>query len=326
MLLPQSIANSIQARRTLGIDCDSEGIVRRWPSFNGCYPPLGYLRWTVLEVGNGDTYGYYWPVGHEERVPLVCTTEHDVFRVVPIASDLAGCLRLLMETRPKIANEVKEVAQGCDVPLAIERPGAATTDRALSTLDPHSPELLLVQAREAMRTGDLTLCERSLLDALDVLPEYGLAIFVLSQLYRRQQRFADAAQALLDMICAPLCFGGGYDMRLKCLRTIQGMPDVLIRSDDVLWHQRSRLTFRIGVRENDDFLIYEEAIASCLATGAGVKAIWLRMLVGELLALETVSFQERYGWTHEKHRHDLARDLTAAGLSARLPALGVTDV
>src|SRR5262245_33624700 len=104
MLLPQSVADSSQVRQTLGIDCDGQGNVRKWPSFNGCYPPLGYLPWDVFEVGNGDTYGYYWPVGHEDREPLVCTTEHDVFRVVPIASDLAGCLRLLKVTRPEIAD------------------------------------------------------------------------------------------------------------------------------------------------------------------------------------------------------------------------------
>jgi hypothetical protein len=101
------------------------------------------------------------------------------------------------------------------------------------------------------------------------------------------------------------------------------MPDVLIRSDAVLWRKRSRLNFRVGGRQHDDFPIYEEAIAHDLATGASVQAIWLRMLVGELLALETVSFQERYGWTREKHRHDLTHDIIAAGLSSRRPALGL---
>lgn len=323
MRLPEAIARRIQAGRSLGIDCDGEGRVQQWPATRGVYPPVGYLRWRALEVGNGDTYGYYWPVGREDREPIVCTTEHDLFRVVPLASDLAGCLRFLRATQPEIADEIKEVARDCGIPLAGARPSnAAPPARALSTLDPHSPYLLLEQAREAMRTADLALCESSLLEALDLVPEYGEAAVALGQLYRRQQRFAEAAQALLVAISTPLCFGGEDEVRLKGLRGLQGMKDDLVPADDVVWRERRHLTLRTGVRENDDFRIYEDAISACRATRAGTRAIWLRMLVGELMSRETVSFQERYGWTRAKQRQDLARDLQRAGLSARIPALG----
>jgi hypothetical protein len=322
MRLPDMIARKILAGRSLGFDYDVEGIVRVWPSTNGFYPPVGYLRWTVLAVGNGDTYGYYWPVGHEDRDPIVCTTEHDVFHVVPLASDLTGCLRLLRATHPEIADEVNEVARDFGITLAGARPSsAAPPARALAMLDSRSPQLLLAVAREAMRTGDLALCERSVVEALDLLPEYGEAAFVLSQLYRRQQRFAQAAQALLVAISSPICFGGGYDARLKCLRGLQGMKDDMFPGDDVLWRERRRLTFRTGVKENEDFRIYEEAIDSYLAAGTGPRAIWLRMLVGELMSQETVPFRERYEWTKAKQRQDLERDLLRAGLSARVPAL-----
>jgi hypothetical protein len=179
MLLPQNVAKSDKARQRLGIDCDNEGSVQKWPSLNSCFPPSGYLPWNALEVGDGDTYGYYWPGGREDHEPLVCTTEHDICRVVPLASDLAGCLRLLKAARPEIAAEIKEIAQDCGISLARAQSSAvATPDHVLSTLDLRSPEPLLAQAREPMRTADLTLCERSLLDALEILPEYGLAIVV----------------------------------------------------------------------------------------------------------------------------------------------------
>ena len=54
-----------------------------------------------------------------------------------------------------------------------------------------------------MRTADLVLCERSLLEALHLLPEYGEAAAALGQLYRRLQRSADAAQALLVAFSTP---------------------------------------------------------------------------------------------------------------------------
>jgi hypothetical protein len=323
MRLPDDIARKILVGASLGFGCDRDGMVRIWPrSTHSVYPPVGYLRWNVLEVGNGDTYGYYWPVGKEEQEPIVCTTEHDAFRVVPFASTLAGCLRLVRATEPEIADEIKEVAQAFDISLAGALPRNATTPtRALATLDPRSPQLLLAVAREALRVGDLPQGEHSVALALDLLPEYGEAAFVLSQFYRRQQRFTQAAEALLVAISSPLCFGGGYDLRLKCLKALQRMNDDLITGDDVLWRERRRLTFKTGVKLNDDFRIYEEAIEAYTAVGAGTRAVWLRMLVGELMEMETVSFQERYGWTTTKHRQDLRRDLLRAGLSTRVAAL-----
>jgi hypothetical protein len=327
MRLPAMITQQIQAGHSLGFGCDSVGNVLEWPASHGVYPPVGYLRWRVLEVGNGDSYGYYWPVGREDHNPIVCTTEHDRFHVVPLASDLAGCLRLLRATRRAVVDEIKEVAQDFEVTLTAIRPSdAASPKRALVSLDAHSPHLLFEQARAAMRTADLVSCERSLLEALHLLPEYGEAAVALGQLYRRLQRSTDAAQALLVAISTPLCFGGGDELRLKCLRSLQGMKDDLLSADDVLWRERRRLTFRTGVRENDDLRIYEDAIAAYLASGAGARAVWLRMLVGEWMSRETVSFQERYGWTRAKHRQDLAQDLRAAGLSARIPALGPVSI
>lgn len=329
MRLPEDIARKILVGASLGGGCDPNGMVQEWPpSTDGIYPPVGYLRWRVLEVGNGDTYGYYWPVGKENQDPIVCTTEHDAFRVVPFASTLAGCLRLLHATQPEIADEITEVARAFGISLTGARPRtAATPAKALAILDPRSPQLLLAVAREAMRTGDLMQGERSATQALDLLPEYGEAAFVLSQFHRRQQRFMQAAQALLVSISSPLCFSGGYDLRLKCLRALQGMKDDLVTEadDDVLWRERRRLTFQTGVKQNDDFRLYDEAIEAYLAAGVGTRAIWLRMLVGELMSLETISFQERYGWTPTKHREDLQRDLLRAGLSVRVQALGAAN-
>jgi hypothetical protein len=211
------ITQQIQVGQSLGSGCDSAGIVLEWPASHGIDPPVGYLRWRVLEVGNGDSYGYYWPVGREDHNPIVCTAEHDRFRVVPVASDLAGCLRLLRATRTAVVDEIKEAAQDFEVTLTAFRPSdSASPERALVSVDSHSPRLLLEQARAAIRAADLTLCERSLLEALHLLPGYGEAAVALGQLYRRLQRSADAAQTLLIAISTPLCFGGGDELRFQC--------------------------------------------------------------------------------------------------------------
>jgi hypothetical protein len=62
--LPEDVVHPILSGASLGFSCNPNGTVREWtPSTIGIYPPVGYLRWSALDVGNGDTYGYYWPVG-----------------------------------------------------------------------------------------------------------------------------------------------------------------------------------------------------------------------------------------------------------------------
>src|SRR5687767_11862145 len=80
----------------LGFSCDADGRVTKGfePLRFGPYPPPGYLAWNRLDVGNGDTYGYYWPIGCEEGDPLVCTTMHDAWALEPVASGLAEAVRL----------------------------------------------------------------------------------------------------------------------------------------------------------------------------------------------------------------------------------------
>jgi hypothetical protein len=325
MKIPGDVARRIADGQSLGFTCDHIGQVQNWPAGHGIYPPVGYLRWGVLEVGNGDTYGYYWPVGEEDNYPIVCTTEHDDALLVPIASGLEGCLRLLNVQEPEIRDEVMEVARAFDVRLTgMHATVESDAGRDLAALDPHSPHLLLAAARESFRAGDLAITEERLKLSLDLLPEYAEASFALAQLYRRRHEMAAAAVALLDALGAPLCFGG-YDLREKCLRSLQGLKDdILPERQDVLWRERKRLTLKTNVKHNDDYLIYEDAIAAYLASGQGVRAVWLRMLVGELMLWETISFQERYGWSKEKHRDDLRRDMTRARLDSRLQAVSVS--
>jgi hypothetical protein len=213
-------------------------------------------------------------VGKENQDPIVCTTEHDASRVIPYASTLAGCLHLVRAVQPEIADGVREVARAFAISLVGARPrNAAAPVCALATLDPQAPHWLLAAARESLRTGDFAQGERSVAQALDLRPEYGEAAFVLSQFHRRQQRFTQTAQALIAAISSPLCFSGGYDPRLKSLKALQGMKDDLATSDDVLWRERRRLTFQTGIKQKDDFRIYEEAIEACLAAGMGTRAV-----------------------------------------------------
>lgn len=156
--------------------------------------------------------------------------------------------------------------------------------------------------------------------ALQVLPEYTEALFMLGNLYRRQGRLPEAAQRMVEVLSAPLCFGGDREKALNSVKRLRD-GDYPELGSDPLWLQRQRLTFTTGVKRNDDFNIYEEAVAEYLHQGKGVLAVRLRVLIGELMWGETVSFRERYGYTMEKHRQLLRSEIEQSGLTARLVAV-----
>ena len=52
------------------------------------YPPLGFCPFAEHELGNGDQFGLYWPIGREDRDPIVAETHHDEWSVKPRFSSL----------------------------------------------------------------------------------------------------------------------------------------------------------------------------------------------------------------------------------------------
>jgi hypothetical protein len=75
------------------------------------------------------------------------------------------------------------------------------------------------------------------------------------------------------------------------------------------------------VRDHGDYEVYAEAIEQYHEQGLSIRAVRLRVLFGELIGGETVSFRERKGFTWNKFWSDLRRDCERAGLHDRLDAL-----
>lgn len=187
------------------------------------------------------------------------------------------------------------------------------------SLDPNSPAALKSAAAEAMKVGELEAAAAHLEHALQVLPEYTEALFMLGNLYRRQRRLPEAAQKMVQVLSAPVCFGIDREKALQSVKRLRDEDHPELQSDP-LWSQRQQLTFATGVKRNDDFNIYEEAVAEYLRQGKGVLAVRLRVLIGDLMWGETVSFRERYDYTMEKHRQRLRSEIEQAGLKDRLVA------
>jgi hypothetical protein len=57
------------------------------------YPPLGFAPFFEGALGNGDTFGLYWPIGREGAEPIVVETWHDAWRIQPHFSSLTAFLQ-----------------------------------------------------------------------------------------------------------------------------------------------------------------------------------------------------------------------------------------
>ena len=236
MRVPQEIGPRLRIGKLLGFECDESGAVRGFHSpFDSVYPPPGFLRWNVLQVGNGDVYGYYWPLGRESDPPIVCTTLHDNEQVVPVASSIEGCLRLLHGTKRYWfdeeddldgEDEVQWLAGELGIDLRNVRPVAlpdrggiefwgAASCHELLPYDPDSPHLLLLAAEAAVRREDFQEAECLLHRVLTLLPEYTAALFALAQVYRRKREVARAIDAILETFTSINAFGGSSEIRGK---------------------------------------------------------------------------------------------------------------
>jgi len=328
MRLPQDITRSILAGHSLGFTCNPDGTViqgfeREWSSTP--YPPPGFLRWNILEIGNGDIYGYYWPIGKEEDAPLVCATEHDTWSLIPESSSLAACLRRQIILGADV-EEISVAAEEFGVKI-VNVPDCDETESVGSNVDEmnleqdsESPHLLLVAARGAIEKRDLTTATLHLKLALSKLPEYSEAWALLSQIFFLQQDVSGFANASMNALTSPLCFGAKG--RRKILGNLQTIGDAALpEMNDPLWNRRNDLTFAEGVKENNDYDVLEKLIEEYHQRGMSTRAIGLRVLCGELMGRETVSFKERCNWTWVAFRKHLRSDVERAGLHERLPAI-----
>jgi hypothetical protein len=341
-----SVAKAIVEGADLGFACDADGAVAGGfeTGYSGTpYPPPGYLPWNRMEVGNSDTFGFYWPIGREDEPPIVCTLVHDAGELMPLASSLEAAIQLHLKADDGRDEEWLELAEEFEVEVKRGRKKRGDEDdddedepaekgiaywcvksaAELLPIDPDSPSLLVQRAKELLGTAspDFAAAQGMILKALQILPEYTAAWWQLVQLRRRQKAPAPLLiDPMLNAITSPLAFG--HIERQQCLAALQKLddsadPDCV----DPVWTRRKRLTFAQGVKEHDDDEVFREAIEEYHEQGLHLRAVRLRILSGELMGSETVSFRERRSFTWPAYWAALRSDVERAGLHARLIAL-----
>lgn len=242
------------------------------------YPPLGFYPIAEHQLGNGDTYGLYWPIGREDCDPIVAETYHDEWSIQPHFSSLDRFLSATRHIKPDAADEY-------DDDLFV---GTPTCDE-----DPQSPAALLLAAREHLKLQNVNAAIQCLETAVSVLPEYSEAQALLCAQYRRVGNNTAAIKSAIQSIISPPSFGARQTQIAQWLSRQSSCPCEI--ESDPIWLNRDRLTLKYGgVKENDEYKVFRDAIDQYLARSAFIPAMTLMQTYAELMHSETVSFQERY--------------------------------
>jgi len=234
------------------------------------YPPIGFCPFADHELGNGDTFGLYWPFGREAREPIVCEIWHDEAALVPMFSSLSAFL--------DAANRSEEHPAIPDL-----------------TVDPASAIALFRAARTANGAGQAQEARLLLEQAVEIVPEYTDAQALLATVHRRLGQNEEAMRAAVQAVISPPCFGRRPVQQLHWLKSLSKAPEDLER--DPIWRTRQRLRLVFGgAKANDDYAAMEAAIESYLGRGRPLRAVTLMQTYAELMSRETTSFAERYGF------------------------------
>jgi tetratricopeptide (TPR) repeat protein len=251
------------------------------------YPPLGFRPLAEGALGNGDTFGLYWPIGLEAREPIVVETWHDSWQIQPVYSSLSSFLVALAKAEDAYP----------EPPSLME--------------DPRSPRALLEDAKRKVQAQAVAEAVQLLERALDVLPEYTDALCLLWAQHVRQGRIDEALAVAIRAIIAPPSLGG---RATRPLRWLQAQGEAPALEHDPIWQARAELKLSYGgAKENGDYAIYRSAIQAYLGASRYVEASMLMQTYAELMQAETVAFQERHGFVKAEF---LAAQIAA---SARLP-------
>lgn len=254
------------------------------------YVPFGFVPFAEHQLGNGDTFGLYWPIGQEDQEPLVAETFHDDGALQPMFSSLA---RFLVATSADTEDE---------------HPTPPSHHE-----DPASPLAGYQEARRLLEAQHVRAAVTLLESIIQRLPEYTDALGLLTMQYLRLGRTEDACRTAIRAITTPPSFGlAPQKVTHWLVRQASGPADV---AADPVWQRRATLIAipSGGTKQGGAYRPLAEAIDAYLQQGRIVEALTLMQTYAEFMNSETRSFQERHDYDFHAWR------LRQRALSEQLP-------
>ncbi|MTB80307.1 tetratricopeptide repeat-containing protein [Providencia stuartii] len=261
-----------QADIPFAIDVDA---VNRGP-----FPINGFLPLMETDFGNGDYYGMYWPLGRENKTPIVCELYHDEGRVCPAFSNLTKLTQWLEAND----NDVEEIMID----------------------DPQFAGALFLQAQKARREGRLDDAIHYCQLANEALPEVSEYWLTLASLYQQTKQPALAASAGLNSYLSNWGFGLPNDKVIYFLKLASTLPEYC--SDPVVKRVALgslNLNFG-GMKINHNYDLMKECIDEYFKKNEILSALKLSQNYAIAMYAETYTFQERYHFSITQWQNDFS--------------------
>ena len=307
----------------------------RSPAGSLVFPPIGFFPF--YGIGNGDYFGFYWPIGQEVAPPIVAFSSHDAWSLIPENSSvesLYACRLARTDGDPDSLADFAELVRSVvgKLPDDLGIRALKYNDYAeLLAIDPKSPYYLCALADVELDNDKLDLAEHRYRESLRYLPEYVAAHFGLACNLRRQRRSNEAALHLRNSLIGPSAFYGGSfwaetslpgsfrnEWQRKALMWLQGskVSEESLRNDPFVTHV-GKLKFRAGESQDSDLAVLKTIMEEYEGTGAFEEAARIWQLVGDMAAAETTSFRERHCLNPNTYGTRLAELLELSGNSLR---------
>ena len=239
------------------------------------YPPLGFVPVAEAQLGNGDSFGLYWPFGGEDGPPIVCETLHDEWRLVIRFSDVPTFMKWLEANDYEWGEE--------EVP---------------------DPDLCTTRYQKAMRQvgGNPETAIEELGEVCHHFPEIATHWASLGQQRLRLGDREGALDAGVRSICSNWCFGRAPESALRSLRSVGD------ESRDPLAKRSADLTLRFGgKKENSDYRLIRESAFEYLQSPTPTLGLLLMHNYGLVMSQETTAFQERYEFDAHAWQEELLK-------------------
>jgi tetratricopeptide (TPR) repeat protein len=244
----------------------------------GPYPSLGFLPLWDAELGNGDYFGLYWPLGKENEDPIVCDMLHDEWALEPSFSSLEKFIEWL---------EVNDWERGDE---EIE-------DDQLSSS-------IFTKAKTLYSGSDVEAAIDLLNKACSNFPEVSEYWFSLSSQSKRVGDIETSANAALKALNSNWVFGLPAQGVIRSLRSPQ-FGEAL--SKDPLIQRVDEFNFNFGgVKENSMYPMMYECVQEYFNSGQFIDGLMLYQNYGYMMYSETVSFQERYNFNLKSWQSEYA--------------------
>lgn len=234
----------------------------------GPYPPVGFVHLWDAELGNGDYYGLYWPLGKENEEPVVCDMLHDEWRLELSFSSLSKFIEWLD------ANNW-------------ERGDIEIKDSKLASN-------LYERAKLLYSGSDVNLAINLLSEACNNFPEISEYWFSLSSQYRRIGNHEEAAKAALKAFNSNWIFGFPNQGVLRTLKSMRSQTSI---KDDPLIQRIDEIDFDFGgTKENPVYSILDGCIQEYFKKELYTDGLMMFQNYAYMMTSETISFQERNGF------------------------------